>query len=154
VTRGRPDPEVVRRHLMALNRALQTLGGHRGRPLDALRSDPEELWIVERGLQLCAQNALDVASHLVASAGRDVPDYAAAIDGLLGLGVLTPEFAARFRGIAGLRNVIVHGYVDVDPALVHSLLNERLGDFEEFARQVEAYLGSGPTSGANAGSHS
>jgi uncharacterized protein YutE (UPF0331/DUF86 family) len=152
MTRGRPDPEVVRRHLLALNRALQTLDAHRDRPVEALRSDPEELWIVERGLQLCAQNALDVASHLVASTGRDVPDYASAIDGLSGIGVLSSEFAVRFRGVAGLRNVLVRGYLDVDPALIHSLLNERLGEFEEFARQVEAYLerseagGAGPDS--------
>lgn len=98
--------------------------------------------MVERGLQLCTQNALDIATHLAASAGRDVPDYATAIHQLSDLGVLPAEFAARFRPVAGFRNVIVHGYLDVDLTVVHRLLNNRLDDFVEFARLVGLHLDS------------
>jgi uncharacterized protein YutE (UPF0331/DUF86 family) len=139
---GQLDASVVRRHLLALDQALGTLRRHQGRPLDALRSDREERWVVERGLQLCTQNVLDMATHVAASAGLDVPDYGAAIDRLADLGVLSAEFAKRFRPVAGFRNVIVHGYLDVDLTLVHRLLNERLDDFVEFARQVSHYLDS------------
>jgi uncharacterized protein YutE (UPF0331/DUF86 family) len=142
---GELDASVVRRHMAALDQALQTLRKHQGRPLDALQSDREERWVVERGLQLCTQNALDVATHLAASAGRDVPDYATAIGQLAELGILSREFAARFRPVAGFRNVIVHGYLDVDLEIVHRLLNERLDDFAEFARQVSRYLDSQST---------
>ncbi len=137
---GRLDAAVVRRHLLALDEALQILRGHQGRSLDELTSRPEERWIVERGLQLCSQNALDVATHLAASSGRDVPDYAAAIDRLADMEILPRDFAARFRGVAGFRNVVVHGYLDVDVALLHRLLNQHLDDFSTFARQVGAYL--------------
>ena len=137
---GELDASVVRRHLLALDQALQTLKKHQGRAVDALLSDREERWVVERGLQLCTQNVLDVATHLAASAGRDVPDYATAIDRLAELRVLPGEFAARIRPIAGFRNVIVHGYLDVDLEIVHRLLNDRLDDFAEFARLVSRYL--------------
>ncbi len=137
---GEIDATVVRRHLLALDRALQTLGPHRTCSLPELRANQERLWIVERGLHLCAQNALDVATHVAASAGRDVPDYATALDRLAELRVLPPAFAERFRGIAGFRNVIVHGYLDIDPEIVHRVLTERLDDFEEFARHIERYL--------------
>jgi uncharacterized protein YutE (UPF0331/DUF86 family) len=137
---GQPDPAVVRRHLLAIDEALQVLRRHQGRPLADLTGTREELWAVERGLQLCAQNALDVAAHLGASAGRDVPDYATAIDRLVELGVLSPDLGGRFRPIAGFRNVLVHAYLDVDPATVHRLLNHHLDDFGEFARQVDAYF--------------
>ena len=139
---GELDASVVRRHLLALDQALQTLRKHQGRPVDELRSDREERWVVERGLQLCTQNVLDVATHLAASAGRDVQDYATAIDQLAELGVLPSGFAARIRPVAGFRNVIVHGYLDVDLAIVHRLLNDRLDDFAEFARLVIRYLDS------------
>lgn len=140
MTPGRLDAAVVRRHLLALDEALQVLRSHQGRSMDELVSDPEERWIVERGLQLCAQNALDVATHIVASTGRDVPDYATAIDRLAEMGVLPREFASRFRGVAGFRNVVVHGYLDIDVALLHRLLNDHLEDFSTFARQVGSYL--------------
>lgn len=80
------DASVVSRHLLALDQALHTLKSHQGRPVEALTSNREERWVVERGLQLCIQNVLDIATHVAASAGRDVPDYATAIDQLADLG--------------------------------------------------------------------
>ena len=137
---GQPDTTVVRRHLLALDEAIQHPRRHASRPFSAIVTDPDERWTVERGLQLCAQNALDIATHLAASAGRDAPDYASAIDVLGELGVLPAEFALQFRGIAGLRNVLVHGYLGVDLPRVHQLLNSGLADFAEFAQFVENYI--------------
>jgi uncharacterized protein YutE (UPF0331/DUF86 family) len=142
MTPGQPDPAVVRRHLLAIDDALKRLRTHQGCSREQLAADRDRLWIVERGLQLCAQNALDIATHLAASSGRDVPDYATAIDRLAELGVLPPEFAARFRGVAGFRNVIVHGYLDVDLAVVQHLLQTGLDDFVTFARHVSRHLES------------
>jgi uncharacterized protein YutE (UPF0331/DUF86 family) len=140
---GQHDPALVRRHLLALDEAVQRLRRYRGRPLGALREDPDLRWAVERGLQLCAQNALDIATHLAASAGRDTPDYASAIDVLAELGVMPAPFARRFRGVAGFRNVLVHGYLTVDVDRMHALLNAGLDDFVEFARHVERFLEQG-----------
>jgi uncharacterized protein YutE (UPF0331/DUF86 family) len=142
MTPGRPDPAVVRRHLLAIDDALQTLRRHQGRSLAQLRSDRDHLWAVERGLQLCAQNALDIATHIAAGAGHDVADYATAIDRLASLGILPPEFAGRFRSIAGFRNVLVHGYLDLDLTVVHRLLQAGLDDFIAFARHINHHLES------------
>ena len=140
MTPGRLDAAVVRRHLLALDEALQVLRHHQGRSVEDLVSNQEERWIVERGLQLCAQNALDVATHLVASTGRDAVDYTAAIDHLAEMGVLPRDFTARFRGVAGFRNVVVHAYLEVDVPLLHRLLNNHLEDFAVFAQHIENYL--------------
>ncbi len=138
---GRTDPEVARRHLLALERAVEQLKRHRGKPLAELRANPDTLWAVERGLQLCAQNLLDLATHIVASSGRDVSDYASAIDELADLGALPKDFARQIRGIAGFRNVLVHAYLEVDPARVHEVLNRHLDDFSTFAAHVRRYFG-------------
>lgn len=140
MTPGQTDAAVVRRHLMALDEALQILRKHRGATAEELRTDRERLWIVERGLQLCAQTALDIATHIAAGAGRETPDYRSAIDRLGELEVLPKDFVRQFRGVAGFRNVLVHGYLETDLDEVERLLGERLDDFAEFARRVEAYL--------------
>ena len=137
---GQVAAAVVRRHLLALDAAIQRLRRHAGRPLTAFLDDPDEQWTVERGLHLCAQNVLDIATHIAAGTGRDAPDYAAAIDVLSDLGVLPREFARRLRGVAGFRNVLVHGYLGVDLGRIHELLNSGLDDFVEFTRYIEAYL--------------
>ena len=142
MTPGQPDPAVVRRHLLAIDDALQRLRAHQDCNQEQLAADRDRLWIVERGLQLCAQNTLDVATHLAASSGRDVPDYATAIDRLAEIGILPPDFAARFRGVAGFRNVIVHGYLDLDLAIVYRLLHSGLDDFVTFSQHVSRHLDS------------
>jgi uncharacterized protein YutE (UPF0331/DUF86 family) len=144
MTPGRPDASVVRRHLIAIDQAVQALRRHQGGSARDLAVDSDRRWIVERGLQLCAQNALDVATHLAASAGRDVPDYATAIDALADLHVIPADFAVRFRGIAGFRNVIVHAYLDVDLDVLHRLLEHGLDDFVTFATYVNQHLEAEP----------
>ena len=140
MTPGEIDVRIVTRHIAALRDALRVLAKYSGTPIEDLDADPGERWAVERGLQLCAQNALDVATHIAASQGRDVPDYASAIDELGRLGALPSEFASQFRSVAGFRNVLVHGYLDVDLERLHLMLSERLGDFEAFASHIEAYV--------------
>jgi len=139
---GEIDVQIVRRHLAALRNALHVLSMRSGVSLEELDTDTEVRWMAERGLQLCAQNVLDIATHIAASRGRDVPDYASAIDELGRLGVLTHEFARDFRGVAGLRNVLVHGYLEIDLEVLRALLRNKLGDFESFAAHIEAYLRS------------
>ena len=137
---GRADPSVVRRHLAALREALANLRRHSGSTPEMLRADMDLRWTVEHGLQLCAQNTIDIATHLATTAGLDAPDYASAIDRLTGMKVLPAAFGARFRRIAGLRNVLVHDYIAVDLEVVARILDENLDDFEEFARRVERHL--------------
>ena len=137
---GRADSSVVRRHLAALREALANLRRHSGATPEMLRADMDLRWTVEHGLQLCAQNAIDIATHLAAAAGLDASDYASAIDRLADANVIPAEFGARFRRIAGFRNVLVHDYVEVDLDVVARVLDENLGDFEEFASHVERNL--------------
>ena len=137
---GRPDAALVRRHLMALDEVLQVLRRHQRVTVEELETDRERLWIVDHGLQLAAQNVLDIATHLAASAGRETSDYASAVDRLGELGVLPAPFAASLRRLAGFRNVLVHGYLDVDLDEVVELLGSRLDDFVTFARHVEEHV--------------
>ena len=141
---GRTDVSVVRRHLAALREALANLRRHCRSTPEMLRADMDLRWTVERGLQLCAQNAIDIATHLATAAGFDASDYASAIDRLTGMNVLPGAFGVRFRQIAGFRNVLVHEYIEVDLDVVARVLDDNLDDFEEFARLVERHLGESP----------
>jgi uncharacterized protein YutE (UPF0331/DUF86 family) len=57
-------------------------------------------------------------------------------------GLVDPEFAQRIRGMAGMRNAIVHVYWRLDYQAIYQTVTRRLGEFDEFARQVKAYLDS------------
>ena len=140
MTPGRADPRVVARHLIGLRQALTALRRHAGVSPQSLGAYSDRRWTVERGLQLCTQNALDIASHIASAAGLDPTTYGSSIDCLVKANVLPARFGERFRGIADFRDVLVHGYLDVDLDLIAKLLRESLDDFEEFARYVKQSL--------------
>ena len=140
MTPGRADRRTVERRLIALRRAVSVLRGHAGCTPQQLRTDIDRRWAIEHGLQLSAQAALDVATHLASALGFDPMTYGSSIDCLVEAEVLPANFGDRFRRIAGFRNVLVHGYLDVDLDLVTQILSERLDDFEEFARHVERWF--------------
>jgi uncharacterized protein YutE (UPF0331/DUF86 family) len=134
------DAALVRRHLTALRQAGAHLRHFVGRSQAELRGDLDARWAIERGLQICAQNALDVAEHVAATGGARAPDAEAAIDRLAALAVLPAGFAARFRAVAGMRDVLAHAHLEFDLKFLHAMLNERLGEFAEFGQRVEAWV--------------
>lgn len=88
---------------------------------------------MERALFLCCQCALDIAVHVATARGRSPDGYADALDQLGHLGLLDKEFVEEFRKVAGFRNVLVHGYADLDEEVVRNVALHRLPQFREFA---------------------
>jgi uncharacterized protein YutE (UPF0331/DUF86 family) len=88
----------------------------------ALPSDPRAVAADERleafvcfHLFLLAQDVIDMAVHLVAAHGLDVPStQRGAFDALSRAGLLSAESAASMGALASLRNRIAHQYGDID----------------------------------------
>jgi uncharacterized protein YutE (UPF0331/DUF86 family) len=55
-------------------------------------------------------------------------------------GWVTVEQAEVWRRIVGFRNIVVHRYLDVDPAIVRAVLVTNLDDFGAFVRSIRARL--------------
>jgi uncharacterized protein YutE (UPF0331/DUF86 family) len=53
---------------------------------------------------------------------------------------VTVEQAEVWRRIVGFRNIVVHRYLDVDPAIVRAVLVTNLDDFGAFVRSIRARL--------------
>lgn len=51
-------------------------------------------------------------------------------------GVLPEGLADRLGAMAGFRNVLVHGYGDLDLAVVEDIVENRTGDLLDFVREV------------------
>lgn len=134
------DPELVRRRLRQIDRRVGLLRDIRERGREAFVDSVALQAQAERHLQLAIQAAIDIALHLLAEDSAETPeDYGSAFELLARRGPIDAELAARLRAAAGLRNVLVHGYLDVDPARVWDHLGE-LDDLEAFARGVHRLL--------------
>lgn len=106
-----------------------------------LAADYISLWAVEHGLQMAAQCALDVCNHVVSDVSTEHPaNYRDLILTAGRLGVMPDEFARRFSGLAGFRNVLIHEYAKVDASEVYRNLRDGLADFDRFAEYVRLFL--------------
>ena len=135
------DTERISKHLEDISESLRILASFRPASFDLFASDPKTQWAVEKGLERCIQDVLDVCAHILAALGAPVPDdYASIIHELGRKHVLPPEFAMRIAPMAGFRNILVHRYLDVDLREVYSVLTNRLDDFRQFARYVVEFI--------------
>ena len=109
---------------------------------DAIATDLREERFVEHTLQLAIQAVLDVAFHIVSDERLGEPATNRAVfDLLLGAGWLPAELVVALRRMSGFRNVIVHGYQDVDVAVVRDVLENRLGDLLAFVAAIRPRVG-------------
>jgi len=133
------DRPLIEKKLAAIVTAvteLRTLA----RP-ESLRSDIREERFVEHTLQLAIQAALDVASHIVSDESLGEPATNRELFQTLARHrYLDATLAAQLSRMAGFRNVLVHGYDDVDLAVVEDILRHRLDDLLAFVAAIEKRL--------------
>ena len=137
------DTALVIRKLRALRTHREELREYSSITLDAYRSDWKVQRIVERTLQMMVEICADVASHLVSASDLRVGTSVA--DAFRSLGeaaILPPELTPRMTAMAGFRNILVHQYEAVDPAVVVTVLRRYLDDFMAFDAAIRAYLGT------------
>ena len=140
------DPDLVRKKLAQIETYVADLR-RLARP-EELGRDVREERFVEHTLQLAIQAALDVASHIVSDERLGEPRTNRELFALLERrGYLTPALSATLGNMAGFRNVLVHGYDDVDLTVVKDVVMHRLDDLMAFADAVRAVVGEGPRRG-------
>ena len=88
---------------------VATAGGH----LDLISLNA---WVAERGLQLGAEAIFAIGNHVLsAHFGVSPKDYEDIIVQLAACGVIDDAVRQRLKGLGGFRNILVHGYLRIDP---------------------------------------
>ena len=135
------ERDLIEQHLQNMEEALARLKLYEDLSLEDLASDLGLQWILEKGLQVLIQNLLDIGAHLLASAFKnDWDDYSQIIEKLGIHGVIPGSFAEKIKGMAGLRNILVHDYLRIDLERLLEFVQFRLEDFLAFMRFVREYL--------------
>lgn len=128
--------DVVIQKLASIDRCLAAVRRYVANDLARL-DDPMVLDAVVLNLQRACEQAIDAACREVSRRGLGVPtDSADAFTMLERESILSPAVADRMRRMVGFRNVAVHEYRRVDPAVVRTVVGHRLGDFEALCREL------------------
>ena len=104
-------------------------------------ADKDRQYVVERLLQLASQVCIDVGNYLVAYYGLQTPEKPENIFAILGRENLIPEpLAQTMVGMVRFRNILVHGYLVIDPVKVQAVLANDLDVFLAFAQAIHDLL--------------
>jgi uncharacterized protein YutE (UPF0331/DUF86 family) len=127
------DRDLVLRRLTLLDTYLDQLAPYRGIDAEAYRADWKTQRIVERTLHLAIEVCMDVADHIVADRRLRVPETGAeSFEILAEAGLLPAQLGAALAPMVGFRNILVHDYARIDPAIVVRVLHRDLVDIERF----------------------
>lgn len=135
------DRDLVLRRLAILETYLGQLAPYRGLDVESYRVDWKTQRIVERTLHLAIETCMDVADHIVADRRLRVPETGAeSFEILAEAGLLPPPLGASLASMVGFRNILVHDYARVDPAIVVRVLQKDFIDIERFRDAVQALV--------------
>jgi uncharacterized protein YutE (UPF0331/DUF86 family) len=139
-------PEFVERKLQLIAEDLLRLSGFRNDSYETLTGDPLRLAAAERLLERIVLRAIDVNEHVVSALATGAEEkitrltYGDTFRRLADHGLYGREFADATARSAGLRNILVHEYNDVDHRIVHGAIPVALEQYTAYVDAVGAFL--------------
>lgn len=135
------DERRVRRLLQRVADDLVYLEARARDDHAAIRADADRLAALKYHFVTAIEGCVNVAQHLCASEGWGPPDSNAHSLRILGQhGVLEESLADSLARAVGFRNVLVHGYAEVDDGRAVSQL-DRVSDLSAFVNSVSRWIG-------------
>jgi uncharacterized protein YutE (UPF0331/DUF86 family) len=130
-------PDTLLRKLTYLRQLLADLTPYVGATLSEVHAEHYKL---ERLFELLVMTATDILFHLLAEQGLTPDSYRAAFKIAAEQGLLPVDLAERLQEAAGMRNVLVHLYEDIDYTILRDSIEPALRDFGQFVAIFESRL--------------
>lgn len=133
------DVELVLKRLAFIKTCVEQLHLH-SRP-DRIESDIVQLRFAEHTLQLAIQAMLDCASQIVSAEHYGEPSSNRELFELLARnGWIEAAEARTLKSMVSFRNIVVHGYLVVEPKIVRQIVESKLPDLLRFVEVVRARI--------------
>lgn len=135
------DKQLIEKRLRFLDDQLVFLRGFGGISLKDISEDRRILYSAQLSLVYAIESILDMGSHLVAANDWEpIDSYSDIARRLFQHGVISEAQRELLISLVGFRNIVVHGYLEINIGIVYDSLRNRLGDFEQFASIFSRYL--------------
>jgi uncharacterized protein YutE (UPF0331/DUF86 family) len=135
------DRDLILRRLANLDTYLEQLAPYRALDVEGYTQDWKTQRVIERTLHLAIETCMDVADHVVADRRLRVPETGAeSFEILAEAGLLPKPLGTALALMVGFRNILVHDYTRLDPAIVIRVLRTDLGDLERFRDAARAVI--------------
>jgi uncharacterized protein YutE (UPF0331/DUF86 family) len=131
------DSHVIVARIDKIRECVSKLQGLAALEEDAFLGDSSATDSAERNMQIAIQAVIDIGNHIVADMDLGSPkDYKDIFHVLGKHKIISETLAEKVISMTGLRNVLVHDYLEVDRSLIYRMIKNELGDFDEFISAV------------------
>ena len=136
------DRPYLERQLREIEGYVSLLRTLAARDAAEFRRDPIAFHAAQHLLQISIEGMVSIGHEMISDLALPTPEsHAQLLETLHGAGVLPdPTMLPRYQAMIRFRNLVVHRYWEVDPARVHEILRDHLGNFERFAKDIVTYL--------------
>lgn len=148
MTPRRLDPASVAARLRLMDEAIDDLARLGEVDRDRLDSDRLVRRVVERCLSHLVDTAAAINAHVAGAVLGHAPrDLAESFDLVVEAGALPADLGARLRASTGMRNVIVHAYLELDLDRVAAVIPRAKADFRSYTVAIANFLRDPPPPG-------
>ena len=135
------DKSLIGRKLAEMETYLGQIKEFSKIPASVYKKDWKTQRVVERTLQILIELCIDIANHIISDKDMRLPTgYADAFRVLMENKILNKNLFRTMEKMAKFRNLIVHQYEKIDPAIVVSILHKNLKDFEKYKKAIIKFL--------------
>ena len=104
--------------------------------MEAFKNDWARKLMTERALQVMVELVIDIAERIIAQKNAGPTATAAeAIEKLVELRVI--KTAKPYTDMVRFRNLIIHQYEEIDPAIVFNIAKNQLDAFRQFRDEID-----------------
>ena len=129
---------VLENKISAAKKYLKVLERYQKYSASEIAASVDLKGAVERYLYLAVQAAIDLADITIAwKKFRKPATLKESFDILAEENIISAGLKEKLAKMAGFRNVMAHDYEEVDENIVYDVLQNRLGDIEEFIKVLE-----------------
>lgn len=102
----------------------------------------------ERDLEVAIQGCLDIADHIATKLALGLPkkDRKEIFQILADHTIISPMLTQKLTAMAGMRNILIHEYLEVEREKVYQTITEDLGDIVLFLKEIQRFLDTKNTS--------
>ena len=134
------NPASINERLREMDENLILLDEFKAISFDKFRADKKTLKCVERCLEISIQCILDICHHIIVDNNWPRPkDNAEALLTIGQKGLIPLGFAKRILPMVGLRNLLAHEYLKIDPKKLYKYLRN-IDDFRAFQKHIIKFL--------------
>lgn len=138
------DKTFIRRKISFIQRDLGRLKEFEDKTFDEIAQDWKKYSIVKNLLMEIIGRAIDINQHLLVELSKPENgsplDYTETYLKLIELNVLPKEFGEEIAKSAGFRNAVVHGYDDLNEAIVYQSIKQAVDQYSKYSSYILDFI--------------